>query len=173
VIIVGIVLSFFGIGFLCWLMFTLAVQALPFYAGVTAGFAAYHSGAGEIGAILVGLIAGAATLAAGQIAIAMVRSPLIRVAITLLFTLPAAVAGYHAVLGLTQIAVPAEGWRQAFALIGAFVVGGTAWMRMALSALDEAGRGDVAGLKSEFSVASGAKGRLNCLFGMSALWSSR
>jgi hypothetical protein len=51
---------------------------------------------------------------------------------------PAAVAGDHAALGLAQIGVPAEGWRQAFALIGAIVVGGTAWARMALSVPDGA-----------------------------------
>jgi len=133
-IVIGIVLSFVGLGFLCWLLFALAVQALPFFVGVTAGFAAYHSGSGEIGAMLVGLIAGAVTLAAGQIAIATVCSPLVRAAIALLFAAPAAVAGYHAALGLAQIGVPAEGWRQAFALIGATAVGATAWVRMALSA---------------------------------------
>ena len=84
--------------------------------------------------MLVGLIAGAVTLAAGQIAIATVCSPLVRAAIALLFAAPAAVAGYHAALGLAQIGVPAEGWRQAFALIGATAVGATAWVRMALSA---------------------------------------
>ena len=31
---------------LCWLLFTLAVYALPFFAGLTAGFAAFHSGSG-------------------------------------------------------------------------------------------------------------------------------
>ena len=156
-IIVGIVLSFFGIGFLCWLLFTLAVQALPFFTGVTAGFAAYHSGAGEIGAILVGLIAGAATLAAGQIAIATSRSPLVRTAIALLFAAPAAVAGYHTAFGLAQIGVPTEGWRQAFALMGAIIVGGTAWVRMALSDSTDTGQGDAAGSKSPFSLASAAK----------------
>ena len=30
-IIVGIILSVFGIGFFCWLLFTLAVYALPFF----------------------------------------------------------------------------------------------------------------------------------------------
>jgi len=137
--------------------FALAVQALPFYAGVNAGLAAYHSGAGEIGAILVGLIAGAATLAAGQIAIAMVRSLLIRAAIALFFAGPAAVAGYHAALGLAQIGVPAEGWRQAFALMGAIIVGGTAWVRMALSASTDTGQGDAAGSKSPLSWASVAE----------------
>ena len=45
-IIVGIVLSVVGLGFFCWLLFTLAVYALPFFAGVTAALAAYHSGSG-------------------------------------------------------------------------------------------------------------------------------
>ena len=39
-IIVGIILSVFGIGFFCWLLFTLAVYALPFFAGLSAGLAA-------------------------------------------------------------------------------------------------------------------------------------
>ena len=30
-IIIGIILSAFGIGFFCWLLFTLAVYALPFF----------------------------------------------------------------------------------------------------------------------------------------------
>ena len=32
---IGIVLSVFGLGFFCWLLFTLAVYALPFLAGLT------------------------------------------------------------------------------------------------------------------------------------------
>ena len=40
--------------FFCWLLFTLAVYALPFFVGLTAGMAAYHSGAGVIGALIVG-----------------------------------------------------------------------------------------------------------------------
>jgi hypothetical protein len=48
--------------------------------------------------------------------------------------LPAAVAGYHAALGLAHIGVPAEGWRQAIAVAGAIIVAATAWARMALAA---------------------------------------
>ena len=124
---------------------------------MTAGFAAYRSGAGEIGAILVGLTAGAFTLAAGQIAIATLRSPFLRAAVALIFAAPAAVAGYHAALGLAQIGVPAEGWRQVFALLGAIAVGGTAWVRMALSASTDIGQGDAARSKSSISLASVAK----------------
>jgi hypothetical protein len=137
--------------------FTLAVHAFPLFVDVTAGVAAYHSGSGEVGAILVGLITGAFTLAAGQIAIAAFRSPLIRTAIALVFAMPAAVAGYHAALGLARFGVPAEVWQQTFALIGAIAVGGTAWARMALSIPPDTAPSDGAGFKSPFSVASAAK----------------
>ena len=108
-LITGIVLSIFGIGSLCWLMFTLAVYALPFFAGMSAGLAAYHSGAGVIGALVVGVAAGAVTLIAGQFIFATVTSPLLRGLIALLFAAPATVAGYHATLALARLGVPAEG----------------------------------------------------------------
>ena len=129
-IIIGIILGAFGIGLFCWLLFTLAVYALPFSASLTAGLAAFHSGAGTIGAIVVGIVAGAVTLGAGQLAFAVARSLLIRAAIALLLAAPASVAGYHATLALAHIGVPSQGWRQAFAIIGAILVGGTAWGRM-------------------------------------------
>src|SRR5450432_3202686 len=131
-IIVGIILSVFGIGGFCWLLFTLAVYALPFFAGLTAGLAAFHSGAGVIGALIVGVLAGGVTLAIGQIAFATVRTPLIRVLIGLLYAVPAGIAGYHASLGLAKIGVPSEGWREAFAIVGAVLVGATAFARMTL-----------------------------------------
>jgi hypothetical protein len=133
-IIIGIVLSFVGLAYLCWLLFALAVYALPLFAGVTAGRATYHSGSGPIGAIIVGLIASSVTLVLGQIALMTLRSPLIRAVIALLFAVPAAVAGYHAGLGLAHIGIPAESWKQAMAMAGAIVVAATAWARMMLSA---------------------------------------
>src|SRR5580698_9034552 len=131
-IIVGIILSVFGIGFFCWLLFTLAVYGLPFFAGLSAGLAVFHSGSGVIGALIVGGLAGGATLAIGQIVFATVRTPLIRAAIALLYAVPATIAGYHATLGLAHIGVPSEAWREVFAVIGAVLVGGTAWARMSL-----------------------------------------
>jgi len=44
-LVVGLILSLFGIGLFCWLIFTLAVQPLPFFVGLTAGMAAFHGGA--------------------------------------------------------------------------------------------------------------------------------
>jgi len=56
-IIIRPILGALGIGFFCWRLFTLAVYALPFFASVTAGLAAFNSGAGVIGAIIVGIVA--------------------------------------------------------------------------------------------------------------------
>ena len=61
-------------------------------------------------------------------------SPIPRAAIALLFAAPAAVAGYHATLGLAHIGVPSMAWRQVFAVIGAIAVGGTAFVRMSAMA---------------------------------------
>ena len=72
-IIIGIVLSFVGLVYLCWLLFALAVQALPFFAGVTVGFAAYHSGSGPVAAMIVGAIAGSVALVLGQVAFTRLR----------------------------------------------------------------------------------------------------
>jgi len=144
-IVIGIILS---LVFLCWLLFALAVQALPIFVAFAAGLAAYHSGSGEFGAFLVGLIAGALTLAGGQIVVAAFRSPLIRVAVAFLFAAPAAIAGYHAALGLAQLGVPAELWQQTFAVIGAVAAGATAWVRLALPNPPDTGRGDGAGARS-------------------------
>jgi hypothetical protein len=155
-LIVGIVLSAFGIGFFCWLLFTLAVYALPFFAGITAGLAAFHSGSGVLSALIVGVLAGGATLAIGQIVFATVRTPLIRAVIGLLYAVPASIAGYHATLGLAHIGVPAEGWREAFAVVGAILIGGTAWARMSLFVPPHAER-RVAGDPASFPLAGATR----------------
>lgn len=129
-IVIGLILSVFGAGSLCWLLFALAVYALPLFAGMMAGLAAYHGGAG-LGALVVGFAAGAVTLVAGQAAFATVKSPVLRVVTAILFAAPAAIAGYHATLALAYIGVPSASWREVFAIVGAIVVGGTAFVRLA------------------------------------------
>jgi hypothetical protein len=81
----------------------------------------------------------------------------IRTAIALVFAVPAAMAGYHAALGLAQLGVPAELWQRAFALIGAVAVGATAWARLALPIPPDAGSGDGAGSGSPFPAAPAAR----------------
>ena len=141
---VGIVLSIFGLGFFCWLLFTLAIHALPFLAGLTAGLAALQSGAGVIGGLIVGFLAGGATLALGQMAFATARKPLIRIIIGLLYALPATVAGYQVSFALAGIGMSSGGWQTAFAVIGAVLSGCTAFSRMALFVTPRDGQGAAA-----------------------------
>jgi hypothetical protein len=130
----GLILSFFDIGLFCWLIFTLAVYALPFFVGLTAGLAALHSGTGILGALPVGIVVGALTHNVGQVAFACVRPILLRGAISAAFAITAAIATHHAVLELSQIGVPSLFWREAFAWISAIVIGRKAWARMTVLA---------------------------------------
>jgi hypothetical protein len=138
-IILGIILSVFAIAFFCWLLFTLAVYALPLFVGLSVAFWAYHHGYGVLGSGLIAITVGAGVLALGQLIFATVRVPILRVSIALIFALPAAVAGYHATLGIAHIAIPAGTLCQILAVVGAMLVGGTAWSRMAIIARQETG----------------------------------
>jgi hypothetical protein len=125
-LIIGILLNIVGLGLFCWALFALATRALPFFVY------SFQVGAGPFGAIVVGFVAGSTTLVAGQFAFSIVRAPIVRLVIGLLFALPAARAGYDATLAFAHIGVPSEWWREAFAVVGAITVGGTAWARMSI-----------------------------------------
>jgi hypothetical protein len=96
----GLVLNTVGLGLFCWLIFALAVYALPFFVAVGIDMSTFHSGAGVIGALLVGIFAGASTLVIG---FATTRSTILRAAIGAVFAVPAAIAGYHVVLAMSLI----------------------------------------------------------------------
>ncbi len=136
----GIIFNLIGLGFFCWLMFALAAHALPVFAAVTIGLAAFHSGAGPAGATMVALLSGVVTLFIGQIAFATARSPLIRAAIATLFAAPSVVAGYHVALCLADFGASSEIWREALALIGAIMVAATALARISLYATPNFGQ---------------------------------
>jgi hypothetical protein len=141
----AIILSIFGLGAICWLLFSLAVYALPFLGGLSVGLSAFHSGSGFIGAFVVGLLVGVTILVLGQIVFATVRTPLIRLLIGLIYAVPATVAGYQLCFALAGIGVPAGDWQYVFAAAGAVAVGLTAFARMALFIPPSAGQGPVEG----------------------------
>jgi hypothetical protein len=129
--IIALLLSIAAVLFLCWLLFTLASLALPFFAAMAIGLWAHHAGAGIAGALVAGLSAGIVTLVAGQLAFLFVRAAWLRMVIGLIFAVPAAAAGYHAVHGLMAIGIASEAWQQTFGAVGAVLVGASAWLRLA------------------------------------------
>jgi hypothetical protein len=123
-----------GLGFLCWVLFSLAVYALPAFVAVSVGLWANATGSGPAIAIAAAFLAGAATLALGQIAFATVRSPSLRLALAVTFAVPAGIAGFHALERVAEVGNVGEPWTTVAAVLGSVAVGGTAWMRVAVPA---------------------------------------
>lgn len=130
-IIFGILISITSIGTLYWLLFNLAVVALPVFLGVNLGIWAYGTGAGWLGAIVTGLLGAGLTLAVGQALLILVRPVWARLLIVLAFVAPAGMAGFYATLGITRQMMPSETWQIIFAVIGAVAVGATTFLRIA------------------------------------------
>ncbi|MFD1911829.1 hypothetical protein [Halodurantibacterium flavum] len=129
-IILGTFMSVAAIGAMCWLLFTLAVFALPFATGLWTGLWAYDVGAGWFGSILIGGFAAGLTLAVGQALLALIPFVWARLLIVAAFVAPAAIAGYHAILGIVRLTMPSETWQVVFAVVGAVAVGITAFTRV-------------------------------------------
>jgi hypothetical protein len=125
----GLLLNIAGIGVFCWLIFTLAVYALPFLVAINAGTWAFHNGGGLLGTPLVAVVAGGITLAMAQIAFGVTRS-LILCAARLL---PCSLCRPHllAIISIAQIG-GLLAWQEVFACLGAVFIDGTAWMRLAI-----------------------------------------
>lgn len=130
-IVLALLASLAAIGVLCWLLFTLAVFALPLFVRMTVGAWAHDTGAGLAGALLVGFAAGIAAFVAGQLLITFSRPTWLKIAVALTFVAPAAVAGFNAVHGIVKHLAPSEGWQIAFSILGAVAVGITAFVRVA------------------------------------------
>ena len=103
-IIIGVLLNVVGLGVFCWALFALAIHALPFFVGMTVGIYLYQAGAGPLGAIVVGFVAGGFALVLGQYAFSVASWPIVRLLIRLLFSVPAARAGYDVTLALGRAA---------------------------------------------------------------------
>ena len=116
--------------FLGWLVFTLAVNVLPFFVAVSVGMLALSNGAGALSAITVGVSVAACTLIAGRFLFAVSRSLMIRGLVAAVFAVPAAVAGYHVAYGILGLGQTAEAWRHALGVAGALVTAAVAWRRM-------------------------------------------
>jgi hypothetical protein len=119
------------LGTLCWLLFNLAVFALPTFAGAAVGLFAYRTGADPIAAFVLGLIVGGAAYGLGQRLFAAACTASARNLIALVYAAPAAFAGYQITYGLTGMGESTEFWRLVLSVIGGGVVAFTAWSRTA------------------------------------------
>lgn len=120
----------FGLGVLCWIVFTLAVYALPFAIGLALGLYLYEAGQGVFLAITAGLFVGGFVAAIGEITFERVRSVPLKFAIGLIYAIPAGIAGFHAAKGFAEFGSAGAVTITILSWLGALIVGGTAWARV-------------------------------------------
>jgi hypothetical protein len=124
-------LTVFGLGAICWLLFTLAVYALPFWLGLSAAFWLHATEQGIPAAILGGLAVAGGVAILGEIVFARLRSVPLRLALGLVYAIPAGLAGFHASKGLSALSGTGEAAGLVLAALAALFIGGTAFARVA------------------------------------------
>lgn len=141
-IVFAILGSLAAIGVLCWLLFTLAVFALPAFIGVSVGIWAHETGAGLLGAIVIGAVGAGIALGVGQLLLVILRPAWLKILVALAFVAPAAIAGFHATHGIVKHTMPSETWQLVFSVIGAIAVAVTTFIRVtSLTPPGSTGRG--------------------------------
>jgi hypothetical protein len=122
--------TLFGLGALCWILFNLAVYALPFAIGLASGMYLYETGQGVFLSITAGLFIGAFVAALGEFAFDRIRWAPLKLAIGLIYAIPAGITGFHAAKGLAEFGSADAATITLLSWLGALVVGGTAWARV-------------------------------------------
>ena len=124
-------LTVFGLGALCWLLFTLAVYALPFWIGLSTAFWLQAAEQGLFVAVIGGIAASGAVAILGEIAFARLRSVPLRLMLGLVYAVPAGLAGFYASSGLTALTGTGETVGLILAALTALVIGAAAFARLA------------------------------------------
>lgn len=126
-----LILAIMLTGAMAALAYTLATYALPAIVTVAVARFAYATGAGLLGAAIVGLLGGVASYGLLAYLFGTLRSAAMRLAIAVAFAVPAAFAGYSLVNGVIREAVPSFVWQQLFCLAAGGFVGLSALARLA------------------------------------------
>jgi len=87
-------LTLFGVGYLLCQLFAGAALALPMALGVAAGVAAHQLGCGAVVSFFIGMGIFMAVIAVSRFAALTLVHPFGRIALALLFAIPAALTGY-------------------------------------------------------------------------------
>ncbi len=126
----GFLLTMFGLGALCVLAFYSLVYVVPCAIGLSAFFGVVHIGGGYPGAIVLGIVCGAASFGVFQWLLETRLSNLGRWLVVAAFVIPAVIAGYGAGFDLSGLSVTSSVWQHVYAVIGAVMVGATAFARL-------------------------------------------
>lgn len=125
-----LVLGLFAGLYMLWLLFNLATHALPLYVGLGLCMWLLHHGHGYVASTSAGFLLGVITLMIGQLLFDMVRMPSLRLAVALLFVIPAGLAGYQLVHGIAGMAIGKGLALTLLSVVGGGFIAGSAWRQL-------------------------------------------
>jgi len=137
----GLILSITGIAFLAWAMIRLAIVALPVGLGVAAFLWAAESAPGPFLGLLLGFTVAVGVLLAGRLLIASHLPLPVRLAVALLFAVPAGIAGHSLVSGLMRLGGAGPVATGIVAGVGALIIAGAAMASLLPMSADRQGGG--------------------------------
>lgn len=131
-----VLLAISGTIVLCVLAWNFAIYALPFMVGLTAFQWAYGAEAGLLLSSLAALAGALLSIGAVIAVLGFARNPFLRLAALGVFAVPAAIAGYALIFGVTKNLVDSTLLLNTLGAVGGLVVGIAAMVN--LSAIGEA-----------------------------------
>lgn len=113
-----------------WAIYRVIVYALPCLLGLGAGWMVLSTGAGWMGATIIGSVAAVASFAFLRYLLTRLRSRALRWSVGLLLILPTAALAYSIGVDALAANVPTEIWRQALAIAFAAAMSAIAFARL-------------------------------------------
>jgi hypothetical protein len=125
------IMSIGAILFLLSLLYRLSVNALPFWGAMTAGWIAWATGAGPIGAGIVVIVSAGVFIGLSDAIYASLRTRTARAVFAAPFAAAGAFAGYHASRGILGWSIDNPIWLAALSGLAALATGTMAWLQLA------------------------------------------
>ena len=122
-LVTGILICIFALGFMVRLLFSLTIFAFPVFGAITAGMFMLERTASALLAVSSGIMTGLLILGAARFLCSGARLPIARSLIKALFVLCACFAGFHAVHSLIALGVPNSLLSHLLSGLGAVLVG--------------------------------------------------
>jgi hypothetical protein len=131
--ILAILFSIIGLGVIAATLHRMTINALPVFAGMTAGFAAHHGGIGLHEAAMIAFASGAMVFGLLDALSQPNVHPAIRLSARVIYTVPACILAWAVTLSVARIAQVSEFSATLMAIVAVASIGGAAWKSFAVN----------------------------------------
>ncbi|MFM2100560.1 MAG: hypothetical protein RLZZ366_2099 [Pseudomonadota bacterium] len=128
--ILAILFSIIGLGVITATLRRMTINALPVFAGMTAGFAAHHAGLGMLEAVMNAFAIGALAFGLFDALTLPNIHPAIRLSARAIYAAPACAAAWFMTLAFTKMGHVSEVSATLLAIIAVAYVGQKAWQQL-------------------------------------------